>query len=150
MRPTPLIFFPRWLFAASCVVTATVCSGGVVVPEILLGPCCSVVHVRTSSSSRGVFVVILLLTSDPDKLGCSAPSSSALSSLITVRHTDYAVSIRKTAPHGYGNRQVIAPPSSSCHGNSERKLVIPAQTAVCNADVDVDCCVKVLKAPCRK
>ena len=65
-----------------CVVT--VCSGGVVFPEIRLGTCCSVVLVRTSSSSRGhLFVAILLLMSDPDELGCPALSSSALSHLTT-------------------------------------------------------------------
>ena len=51
--------------------------------EILLGTCCSVVPDCSSLTSRAsLFVVILLLLSDPDELGCSTLFSSALSSLI--------------------------------------------------------------------
>ena len=67
-----------------CAVTAPGCSDHVVFFEILLGTCCSVTLVCASSTSRGsLFVVILLLLSDRDELGCSALFSSALSPLIT-------------------------------------------------------------------
>ena len=79
-----LIVFSRDPSSASCVVAATVRSCGAVFPKILLGTCCSVVLDGSSLTSRGsLFVVILLLLSDPDGPGCSALFSSALSSLIT-------------------------------------------------------------------
>ena len=50
---------------------------------MLLGTCCSVVLDCSLLASRGaLFVVILLLLSDPDDLGCSALFSFALSSLV--------------------------------------------------------------------
>ena len=68
-----ILAFSRCLFGASCEVTATACSGGVVFSEILLGKCCSLVLIRTSLSSCGpLFVAILSLMSDPDELGCPA------------------------------------------------------------------------------
>ena len=75
-----LIVFSRYPSSASCVVTATACSCGVVFPEIILGTCCSVVLDCSSLTSRGpLFVVILLLPYDPDGLGCPALFSYALS-----------------------------------------------------------------------
>ena len=69
--------------SASCVETATGRSDNVVFSGILFGTCCSVTLVCASLTSRGsFFVVILLLLSDPDGLGCSALFSSALSSLV--------------------------------------------------------------------
>ena len=74
-----LVVFSRYPSSASCVVTATACSDGVVFLEILLGTFCSVMLVCSSLTSRGsLFVVILLLLSDPDEHGCLARFSSAL------------------------------------------------------------------------
>ena len=71
-----LIVFSRYPSSASCVVTATGCSDSAVFPEILLGTCCSCCSVTlacASLTSRGsLFVVTLLLLSDPNELGCSA------------------------------------------------------------------------------
>ena len=76
-----LIFVSRYTSSAG---TATGCSESILFTEILLGACCSVMLVCSSLTSRGsLFVVILLLPSDRDGLGCSALFSSALPSLIT-------------------------------------------------------------------
>ena len=75
-----LIVFSRDPSSASCVVTATAGPWGVVFPKSLLGTCCSVVPDCSTLTARGsLFVVILLLSSDPDGLGSLALSSSALS-----------------------------------------------------------------------
>ena len=74
-----LIVFSRYPSSASCVVTATACSRGVIFPEILLGTCHSVVLDWSSLTARGsLFVVILVLLSDPDGFGRPALFSSAL------------------------------------------------------------------------
>ena len=82
-----LYVFSWYPSIASCVVTATGYSDSTVFFEILLGTCCSVTLVFASLTSRSsLFVVIILLLSDLDELGCSALFSSALSPSSQRRH----------------------------------------------------------------